>query len=502
MNNFKRELDLDTSSGHFKNHYKTTVSFTYDNRQYLFAQSEKKRWFITELKPDGSGFGKDTSSGHFKNYYQTAVSFVHENKPYLYAQAANGRWFITELRPDGSGFGKDTGSGTFKNFYHTAICFVYRDANYIFAQNDKKRWFITELKPDGSGFGQDSGSGTFKNNYHTAVSFEFDGVPYMFAQNPSKRWFITKLDPKGSGFGKDTASGTFAHEYDSAIAYTSFGKPYIYAISREHNRSFITNLVPDGSGFGHDLKVRKYKNFYETLVPFYIDDEPYVFGHNQPKCRWFIKDLTVLDRIDFKFDVKDIEYESVNFEELDTEKDFVARSTFKNPTRATITQEFSKSVSKLCRYEWSVSNSFLVGLTAKFEAKIPLLGASEVTARAEYTHGSTKTWASEKNETYSTNTTIEVPPETSIEAAMCIDWDDNLCLKFDLLVDTIGKMNKSPLSKLQLAKALKFIDPSTKIIETSSAYEVTCLVKGNFTGSYGLKSEIIVQELEAYEAAY
>ena len=274
------------SNGKWNNYYDTAVTFHSDGKNYLFAQtSGKKRWFISEITPEG--VGNELANDTWNNYYGTVVVFTSGGKNYLFAQTeGNKRWFISEITPEG--VGHELANDTWNNYYGTAVVFVSNGKNYLLAQTQgNKRWFIAEITPNG--VGNELANGTWNNYYGTANTFVSNGKNYLFAQTEgNKQLFIAEVTPNRV---EELTNDTWNNYYGATVISAFEGKNYLFAQTQGKKRWFVSEITPNG--VKKELANGTWNNYYGTAIGFTTSNTPYIFMQTSTSNdRWFIAPAT------------------------------------------------------------------------------------------------------------------------------------------------------------------------------------------------------------------
>ena len=93
-----------------------------------------------------------------------------------------------------------------------------------------------------------------------------------------------------------------------------------------------------------------------------------------------------------------------------------------------------KTISRSSAFEFSFSQTLSVSITVEFEAGIPLLASTNVSATAGIEVTATQSYVKTETLTYGIDSEIEIPPNTSAHLLGNVDWLDNAVIPFKMIL--------------------------------------------------------------------
>lgn len=184
--------------------------FTMDNffvfkasgNTYLFGQNKKKIFQVYNLDANGLS-QKVCHEGQLDRFYKTTCPIIYKDKSYVFADSEDRQWFISELDPaKWEKIATKIRQGDWK-FYEVALCIDSPDTDdkYLYAQSktDTKVFISSLNKPEFKDFGEEIFTKTGWKFYNTASIFQFKDHKMMHliahhSDDSNCKTFIGELD--------------------------------------------------------------------------------------------------------------------------------------------------------------------------------------------------------------------------------------------------------------------------------------------------------------------
>jgi hypothetical protein len=106
---------------------------------------------------------------------------------------------------------------------------------------------------------------------------------------------------------------------------------------------------------------------------------------------------------------------------LQGQPEVLAASSFENSASVTNSSVFRQSNTSTASFSTSFTEGVKIGAQTKITTKIPFIASGEVTLSAEGSFSSTQNVSSTDTQTFSVDTTINVPPNSRVEATLMIN---------------------------------------------------------------------------------
>lgn len=139
-----------------------------------------------------------------------------------------------------------------------------------------------------------------------------------------------------------------------------------------------------------------------------------------PGIRNYLKALDT-DKVTLAF-TGDVTYNPpILVEQLQGTPEVLATSTFLNSASVTNTSVFRQSSSTTASFSTSFTKGIKIGAETKLQTGIPFLAEGQITLNAEGSFSSTQSRSSTETQTFSVDTTINVPMNSRVEASLMIN---------------------------------------------------------------------------------
>lgn len=198
---------------------------------------------------------------------------------------------------------------------------------------------------------------------------------------------------------------------------------------------------------------------------------------------------------DWITDMIDIVYEEISYPPAGTKVDEFYHTTYNNPAQATIKQTVKHSTSKTSTFEFYLKETLKTGLKASIKPKIPFLAEAAIEANAELGLESGQKWTITEQRTYAVDTVIKIPPESSVEVAWTVDWNDDIRIPFALIIKVTATRGPKSLATSELVSELVNSGFEGTIVDRSKPNEITVSLGGEFSGAYGMRSNVSTKSL-------
>lgn len=175
--------------------------------------------------------------------------------------------------------------------------------------------------------------------------------------------------------------------------------------------------------------------------------------------------------------------------------DMMVNQVCKNPSAASFTTTFKRALQHTATFQYTMTKTLHTGSKVEFEAKIPFIGSTKTEISVDMTLESQQSWSSSTSETYEVCQEIDVPANTSVEVLWYIDFIDNLEIPYHLQVEVTGTQADHELSSDELKKVLLQTGCTGEITDGPDNNSVTVELSGTFIGSYGMNSNIEIENI-------
>ncbi len=131
--------------------------------------------------------------------------------------------------------------------------------------------------------------------------------------------------------------------------------------------------------------------------------------------------LSVLRTDQITLSFGDVTYDPpIDLSALQGSPEVLASTSFKNDTDVTDSAQFQQNKSTTASFSVAISEGVKIGAETTVQTQIPFIAKGEVSLSAEASLSSTQNVGSSETQSFSVNTTINVPPRSRVEASLLI----------------------------------------------------------------------------------
>ncbi|KAJ6243139.1 natterin-4 [Anaeramoeba flamelloides] len=248
---------------------------------------------------------------------------------------------------------------------------------------------------------------TIKGSYNneTAKYISVSGGGWCLHGNEPKKYSKWTFTPRGNDrYTIKALAGKYQGSYELSF------RNLTGAVGMYKNGGSIWELEKcEGNWYYIRLRNQKYEDYYLSRSN---GNWCYLYSSKSDASKYLIEPFTpwkVL-RIDY-----DISIKPTNSKVLASDK-----TTEKNNTslQQTNTFKFSKTVST--RKEYVQTSGFTIGTSASFEAKLPVLGGTDITLSTEYSQETTKTDEKAQSTEITLSRSCVIPPYSQTTATLLV----------------------------------------------------------------------------------
>ena len=200
------------------------------------------------------------------------------------------------------------------------------------------------------------------------------------------------------------------------------------------------------------------------------------------------------DIIDWTITYIDIVYGEMSYPPENTVSDILLEQYVENDSDSVVTKEFSHETTRESSFEFSLAQTFVVGVSTEFTAEVPFLGSASTTVNVEIGLESSQTWSESESETYSISSSIEVPANSTVNAIWSIDWTNDLTVGFTAIFKVTGTTGHRQMSYEEIRKRLldQGCDGTITMLQEN---EAQVEIAGSFSGAYGMESHLLLKPI-------
>lgn len=204
---------------------------------------------------------------------------------------------------------------------------------------------------------------------------------------------------------------------------------------------------------------------------------------------------------------------------LQGQPEVLASSSFENSATVTNSSVFRQSHTTTASFSTSFTEGVKIGAQTKLVTKIPFIAQGEVTLSAEGSFSSTQSSSSTDTQTFSVDTTVNVPPDSRIEATLMISSLEysgvlmaNVQVAGRLRINIGGDRQTVQISDLFKAiksqppgtfrltdgtgKTFSFTDSDLARFEVTAANEVLYAATASINANFGASQTINVKQFD------